>query len=446
MKLWDKGNSTNQRIEEFTVGRDREFDTLLAKHDILGSVAHAQMLAAVGILRVEEAEQLCTELRKLYAQVERGDFTIAEDAEDVHSHVELLLTQSLGEIGKKIHTGRSRNDQVLLDIKLFIRDELLQISSEVQQLFDTLLHSAERYQEYLLPGYTHFQVAMPSSFGLWFSAYAESLVDDMEALLAAFNVANKNPLGSAAGYGSSFPLNRSHTTQLLGFSAMNVSSVYAQMTRGKTEKAAATAVAAIGSTLARLAYDICLYSSQNFGFVQLPAEYTTGSSIMPHKQNPDVFELIRAKCNRLQAVPTDIAFVSTNLPSGYHRDFQILKELLFPALRELRQCIAMSNAVVPQLIIAHDIMKDERYLYAFSVDAVNELVQQGISFRDAYKQVGLSIQRGEFNKPAALQHTHEGSIGNLGLDLIRQQMEKLQQRIDSHAIRKAEQALTAPAF
>lgn len=443
MKLWDKGNSTNQRIEEFTVGRDREFDLLLAKHDVLGSLAHAHMLAGVGILTQEETTALVAALRIMYSSIERGEFSIADDAEDVHSHVEFLLTQQLGETGKKIHTGRSRNDQVLLDIKLFIREQLLLIRDEVLHLFQTLLQLAEQHKERLLPGYTHFQIAMPSSFGLWFSAYAESLTDDMESLAAAFMVANKNPLGSAAGYGSSFPLNRTHTTALLGFAAMNVSSVYAQMTRGKTERVAATALATIASTLAKLAYDICLYSSQNFNFLKLPAEYTTGSSIMPHKQNPDVFELIRAKCNRIQALPNDIALITTNLPSGYHRDFQILKELLFPAFNELRQCMAMATEVLPQMIIADDILNDERYLYAFSVDAVNELVQQGISFRDAYKQVGTAIQRGEFTMPAHLQHTHEGSIGNLQLPLIQEQMETVMARLNTTSIHQAEQAMIA---
>lgn len=425
MKLWDKGISTNALIEEFTVGRDREFDMLLAKHDVRGSIAHATMLAEVGILSTDEGNALVQELHTIEQEIENGLFSIAPEMEDVHSQVEYQLTQRLGEIGKKIHTGRSRNDQVLVDMKLFMREELCNVRDSVSTLFTTLLALAEQHKEQLLPGYTHFQIAMPSSFGLWFSAYAESLTDDMELIVAAHNVVNKNPLGSAAGYGSSFPLNRTHTTELLGFSAMNVSSVYAQMTRGKSERVVAMALASVAATLSKLAYDVCLYTSQNLAFVRLPAEFTTGSSIMPHKQNPDIFELIRAKCNRLQALPNDILLVTNNLPSGYHRDFQILKELVFPAFTELQQCLQLATLVLPQLQVSPNIMNNNLYAYCFSVDAVNQLVQQGVSFRDAYKQIGESIQRGEFTVPEHLTHTHEGSIGNLRLDLIQQQMQKV---------------------
>lgn len=425
MKLWDKGISTDALIEDFTVGRDREFDMLIAKHDVRGSIAHATMLAEVGILTTQEGNALVQELHTIEKEIENVEFSIAPEMEDVHSQVEYLLTQRLGEVGKKIHTGRSRNDQVLVDMKLFMREELCNVRDSVSTLFNTLLALAEQHKEQLLPGYTHFQIAMPSSFGLWFSAYAESLTDDMELLVAAYNVVNKNPLGSAAGYGSSFPLNRARTTELLGFSAMNVSSVYAQMTRGKSERIVATALASVAATLSKLAYDVCLYTSQNLAFVRLPTEFTTGSSIMPHKQNPDLFELIRAKCNRLQALPNDILLVTNNLPSGYHRDFQILKELVFPAFTELQQCLQLAMLVLPQLQVTPNIMSNDLYAYCFSVDAVNQLVQQGVSFRDAYKQIGESIQRGEFSVPEHLTHTHEGSIGNLRLDLIQQQMQKV---------------------
>ncbi len=443
MKLWEKGTATKESIERFTVGRDREFDQLLASHDIMASIAHAIMLSEVGILSSEEAAALTRELRALHEDVMQQRFEISVDAEDVHSYVEQVLTERLGDIGKKIHTGRSRNDQVLVDLKLYLRSELTALHASSMHLFDVLLELAEKHKDALLPGYTHFQIAMPSSFGLWFSAYAESLMDDAESLIAAFNVVNKNPLGSAAGYGSSFALNRQRTTELLGFASLNVSSVYAQMTRGKSERVSATAIAAIASTLSKMAYDICLYSSQNFAFVSLATEYTTGSSIMPHKNNPDVFELIRAKCNRLQALPMDISMIINNLPSGYHRDFQILKELIFPAFSEIRDCLDLFTDAVAQLRIQTEILTDPKYLYLYSVDAVNALVQQGMSFRDAYKSIALQIKNNTFAAPQQLQHTHEGSLGNLRLDLIAKHKAELQSRIDTQSYQQAEQALLA---
>ncbi len=413
MKLWQKNTTALKEVEQFTVGRDREFDLLLAPFDVQGSIAHAKMLATVGLLSEEEAEQLVAALRNIYKEIEAGRFVIADDIEDVHSQVEYLLTQQLGDTGKKIHSARSRNDQVLVDVKLFLRNELEKTIHAVQSLFELLIQQSDRYRDALLPGYTHLQLAMPSSFGLWFGAYAESLVDDAITLKAAYDVVNKNPLGSAAGYGSSFPINRTLTTQLLGFADLNYNVVYAQMGRGKAERIVATSLANVADTLAKLAMDACLFLNQNFGFVSFPAELTTGSSIMPHKKNPDVFELIRSHCNRIKALPNEIILMTTNLPSGYHRDLQLLKEHLFPALQTLRDCIEMAGLMLSNISIKKEILEDEKYKYLFSVEEVNKLVLQGIPFRDAYKQVGLDIEENRFQYSTAIHHTHEGSIGNL---------------------------------
>jgi argininosuccinate lyase len=416
MKLWSKeSTSTSQLVESFTVGRDKEFDILLAKYDVQGSVAHVRMLGEVGLMTKEEADSAIKGLEAIAAEIEQGQFKIEEGIEDVHSQVEFLLTQRIGDAGKKIHSGRSRNDQVAVDIKLYLRAEVLAIKEEVKQTFDLLIAQSEKFKGHLLPGYTHLQIAMPSSFGLWLGAYAESLTDDMELLVAAYQVTNKNPLGSGAGYGSSFPLNRRRTTELLGFKTLNWNSVYAQMSRGRTEKVIATAVAGVASSIGRLAMDCCLYINQNFGFISFPTELTTGSSIMPHKKNPDVFELIRAKCNRMQAVPNELALLLANLPSGYHRDLQLTKEILFPAIEELKACLQMTRLMLENLSVKSNILDDEKYKYLFSVEAVNELVNKGIPFREAYKEVGNQIEKGEFNfdYKKQLHHVHEGSIGNL---------------------------------
>ncbi|AEW01926.1 argininosuccinate lyase [Niastella koreensis] len=416
MKLWSKeSTSTSQLVEAFTVGRDKEFDILLAKYDVQGSIAHVRMLGEVGLMTKEEADIAIKGLEGIATEIEQGQFKIEEGIEDVHSQVEFLLTQRIGDAGKKIHSGRSRNDQVAVDIKLYLRAEVLAIKEEVKQTFDLLIAQSEKFKDHLLPGYTHLQIAMPSSFGLWLGAYAESLTDDMELLVAAYQVANKNPLGSGAGYGSSFPLNRSRTTELLGFKTLNWNSVYAQMSRGRTEKVIATAVAGVASSIGRLAMDCCLYINQNFGFISFPTELTTGSSIMPHKKNPDVFELIRAKCNRLQAVPNELALLLANLPSGYHRDLQLTKEILFPAIEELKACLQMTRLMLDNMSVKSNILDDEKYKYLFSVEAVNELVNKGIPFREAYKEIGNQIEKGEFNfdYKKQLHHVHEGSIGNL---------------------------------
>lgn len=428
MKLWQKGNaSTNKLIEKFTVGRDKEFDLLLARYDVQGSIAHVKMLQQVGLMTPVEGALAVTGLEEILEEIDQQKFSIEEGIEDVHSQVEYLLTQRIGEAGKKIHSGRSRNDQVAVDLKLYLRAEILNIKDEVKGLFDLLISQSEKYKDKLLPGYTHLQIAMPSSFGLWFGAYAEGLTDDLEMLAAAYHVANKNPLGSGAGYGSSFPLDRTLTTQLLQFAAPNYNSVYAQMSRGKTEKIAAMGMATIAATLSKLAMDACLYINQNFGFISFPNELTTGSSIMPHKKNPDVFELIRAKCNRIQATPNELTLLINNLPSGYHRDLQLTKEILFPAIEELKACIQMAVLMLSSISIKDNILDDEKYRYLFSVEAVNELVNQGISFRDAYRQVGNQIEKGEFNfdYKKQLHHTHEGSIGNLCNDLIVEEMQKV---------------------
>ena len=410
-KLWEKNVKVDASIDLFTVGRDREMDLYLARYDILGSIAHITMLESIGLLTREELDKLTQELRNIYAIAEKGDFLIEDGVEDVHSQVELMLTRSLGDIGKKIHSGRSRNDQVLVDLKLFIRSELQSVVELTDNLFTTLIAQSEKYKNVLMPGYTHLQVAMPSSFGLWFGAYAESLVDDLTVLQAAYRVSNRNPLGSAAGYGSSFPLDRSLTTRLLGFDSMNYNVVYAQMGRGKTERIVASALASIAATLSKLAFDACLFNSQNFGFIKLPDAYTTGSSIMPHKKNPDVFELTRAKCNKIQALPYQITLIANNLPSGYFRDLQIIKEVFLPAFDELKDCLRMVEQMMSRITVNEHILDDCRYDPIFSVEEVNRLTLEGTPFRDAYKQVGLRI--GDFTPNKDVHHTHEGSIGNL---------------------------------
>jgi argininosuccinate lyase len=424
MKLWDKGTEVNRAIEEFTVGRDREMDLYLAEFDVLGTMAHISMLESIGLIEKEELPVLLAELRNIYKQIKEGKFTIENDVEDVHSQVELMLTRKLGDMGKKVHSGRSRNDQVLVDCKLFLRNEIKEIVTAIKALFDKLQEQSEKYKNVLIPGYTHLQVAMPSSFGLWFGAYAESLKDDLHLLQAAWKVANQNPLGSAAGYGSSFPLKRQMTTDLLGFENLNYNVVYAQMGRGKTEKTVAFAMSSVAATLSRMAYDLCLYMSQNFAFLGLPDEFTTGSSIMPHKKNPDVFELVRAKCNKIQALPYELTTLINNLPSGYFRDMQILKESLFPAFSQLNDCIAIMTFMSDKLKINTNILDDPKYKYLFSVEVVNNLVLQGVPFRDAYKEIGKEINEGNFNPDKKVEHTHEGSIGNLCNKEIKQLFEK----------------------
>lgn len=425
MKLWQKEGSINKEIERFTVGKDRELDVLLAKHDVTGTLAHITMLESINLLTSEELEILIAELRTIYSEILEGNFEIEDGVEDVHSQVELILTKRLGEVGKKIHSGRSRNDQVLVDLKLFTRTELREVVELIVPLFNQLVTLSEQYKDVMLPGYTHYQVAMPSSFGLWFGAYAESLVDDMQALLAAFRITNKNPLGSAAGYGSSFPLNRTMTTELLGFDDLNYNVVYAQMGRGKTERAVAQALSAVAGTLSKLAQDVCLYNSQNFSFVKFPDHLTTGSSIMPHKKNPDVFELIRAKCNKMMALPVEISMITNNLASGYHRDLQIIKESFIPVFEEIKSCLYISKYMLENIIVNDSAIKDEKYKYIFSVDVVNNMVLEGTSFRDAYKQVGLDIEAGNFEPIMDLKHTHEGSMGNLCNDKIKGMMDEV---------------------
>jgi argininosuccinate lyase len=428
MKLWQKeSTSTSELIEKFTVGRDKEFDLLLAKYDVQGSIAHVTMLGEVGLMTGDEAETAVNALKQIAAEIESSQFTIDDNIEDVHSQVEILLTQRIGEIGKKIHSGRSRNDQVAVDIKLYLKAEVLNIKNEVWELFDLLLNQSKKLKHVLIPGYTHLQIAMPSSFGLWFGAYAESLVDDLEMLLAAYHITNKNPLGSGAGYGSSFPLNRERTTELLGFASLNYNSVYAQMSRGKTEKVVAMGLSSIAATLSKLSMDCCLYMNQNFGFISFPSELTTGSSIMPHKKNPDVFELIRAKCNRIQSTPNELVLLLNNLPSGYHRDLQLTKEILFPAIEELKACLQLCRLMLVNIQVNKNILKDEKYKYLFTVEAVNELVNRGIPFREAYKQIGEDVEKGRFSFDTSktLSHTHEGSLTNLCNDQIRQMMVKL---------------------
>ncbi len=438
MKLWQKGFEISKEIEVFTIGKDRDLDVLLALHDVLGSLAHIKMLQSIGLLTHPEWQTLTIELRTVYQEIQQGKFTIEDGIEDVHSQVELILTRRLGEMGKKVHSGRSRNDQVLLDLKLFIRHEIEEVVNLVKPLFNTLITLSNRYKDILIPGYTHYQVAMPSSFGLWFGAYAESLVDDMILLQASYKITNKNPLGSAAGYGSSFPLNRQMTTDLMGFDALNYNVVYAQMGRGKTERIVADAMASIAATMAKLAQDVCLYISQNFGFVSLPDNLTTGSSIMPHKKNPDVFELIRAKCNKLAVLPQQIAMITANLPSGYHRDLQIIKEDFLPAFEDLKNCLAITKYMLENMKVNPDAVKDERYRYMFSVEVVNQLVLEGTSFRDAYRKVGEDIAAGNYEPSLSVQHTHEGSIGNLCNKEIE---ELMQQTLKSFGFEKTHLAL-----
>ena len=424
-KLWDKGFEINAEIERYTVGRDRELDLYLAQDDVLGSMAHITMLESIGLLEKGELAALLAQLKDIHAQILQGKFEIEDGIEDVHSQVELMLTRSLGEMGKKIHSGRSRNDQVLVDLRLFTRRQLRLIVEDVCSLFKELQSQSERYKNVLMPGYTHLQVAMPSSFGLWFGAYAESLVDDMMMLQAAYRQTNRNPLGSAAGYGSSFPLNRSMTTRLLGFDSMDYNVVYAQMGRGKTERNVAFALASVASTVSKMVFDACLFNSQNFSFVRLPKECTTGSSIMPHKKNPDVFELTRAKCNKLQALPQQIMMIMNNLPSGYFRDLQIIKEVFLPAFQELRDCLQMSAYIIRKMEVNESILEDPRYDLMFSVEEVNRLTTEGMPFRDAYRKVGLDIEAGNFTPDKDVRHTHEGSIGNLCNEEISQLMNSL---------------------
>lgn len=440
-KLWDKNYSINEDIDRFTVGRDREMDMFLAKYDVLGSMAHIIMLQSVGLLEKNELNALLAELKNIYHTCERGEFVIEDDIEDVHSQVEMLLTRRLGDIGKKIHSGRSRNDQVLVDLKLFTRHEIKDIVFLVKKLFDELLQKSEQYKDVLMPGYTHLQVAMPSSFGLWFGAYAESLADDMLFLNAAWRMTNRNPLGSAAGYGSSFPLNRQMTTDLLGFDTMDYNVVYAQMGRGKTERNVAFAMSTVAGTLSKLAFDACLFNSQNFSFVKLPKECTTGSSIMPHKKNPDVFELIRAKCNKIQSLPQQIMLIMNNLPSGYFRDLQIIKEIFLPAFDELKDCLQMAIYIISEMNVNKNILDNDMYNLMFSVEEVNRLAAEGMPFRDAYKKVGLDIEAGVFVPNKNISHTHEGSIGNLCNDKIAAIMDNLLAEFTFDKVECAEQKL-----
>lgn len=437
MKLWEKSTEINEKIDKYTVGHDREMDLFLAPYDVLGSIAHIRMLESVGLLHSEELNALEAELKIIFQIAENGEFVIEEGVEDVHSQVELMLTQKLGDVGKKIHSGRSRNDQVLVDLKLFTRAEIEKTVESITALFDVLIEQSNKYRDVLMPGYTHLQIAMPSSFGLWFGAYAESLADDLQLLLAAWKITNRNPLGSAAGYGSSFPLNRRLTTDLLGFDSMNYNVVYAQMGRGKMERVVTTALAGVAATVAKLAYDACMFTSQNFGFIRLDDEFTTGSSIMPHKKNPDVFELTRARCNKIQSVPQQITFITNNLPSGYFRDLQIMKEVFVPAFDELRACLEMTTMMMDRIEVNRDILKDPKYDYLFSVEEVNRLVLSGVPFRDAYKQVGLSIEAGEFTPDKNIHHTHEGSIGNLCNDEIKIYKDSIVEQFDFFKVHEA---------
>ena len=425
MKLWDKGFSTDQKIDHFTVGNDRELDLLLAKYDVIASKAHAKMLGKIGLLTNDETISLVKELDNIAKTVEAGSFTIEDTFEDMHSKIEFLLTDKLGDTGKKIHTARSRNDQVLVAMHLYLKDELKEIKSETVTFFDLLMDLAEEHKKVLLPGYTHLQIAMPSSFGLWFSAYAESLIDDLYFIDAAFKVADQNPLGSAAGYGSSFPIDRSFTTKEMGFDTLKYNVVAAQMGRGKVEKATAFGMSSIASTLSKMAMDICLYMSQNFNFISFPDELTTGSSIMPHKKNPDVFELVRAKCNKLQAVPNQLTLITNNLPSGYHRDLQLVKEVIVPAIQDLKACLEIMTFSLKEIRVNQNILENPKYDYLFSVDTLNELVQDGMPFRDAYKKMGMEINEGTFTPKRDIEHTHEGSLGNLCLKEIREKMKKV---------------------
>ncbi len=441
MKLWQKEKASLKEVEQFTVGNDRELDIYLAPFDVLGSLAHIKMLESVGLLSEDELQSLEKALKEIYAQITSGRFKLDEGVEDIHSQVELILTQKLGDVGKKIHSARSRNDQVLVDLKLYMRGEIEKLVVSTKGLFDLLIAQSEEYKDDLLPGYTHLQLAMPSSFGLWFGAYAESLADDMLTLEAAYRVVNKNPLGSAAGYGSSFPINRQMTTDLLGFDALNYNVVYAQMGRGKTERIVASALANIAATLSRLSMDACLYLNQNFAFISFPEELTTGSSIMPHKKNPDVLELIRSHCNRIQALPNEIMLMTTNLPSGYHRDLQLIKEHIIPTFENLQHCLQMTHLMLANIQVKKDILKDEKYALLFSVEEVNKLVLQGIPFRDAYKKVAADIEQGKFSPTQTLQQTHASSAGNLRNDAIRQMMDDIIQKFNFTKVKIALQQL-----
>lgn len=440
-KLWEKNVQVDQEVDTFTVGKDREMDLYLAKYDVLGSMAHITMLESIGLLTKEELAVLLAELKNIYAVADNGQFIIEEGVEDVHSQVELMLTRRLGDTGKKIHSGRSRNDQVLLDLKLFTRAQIQEVVKLVTDLFEVLISQSNRYKDILLPGYTHLQIAMPSSFGLWFGAYAESLTDDLQLMQAAYKVCNRNPLGSAAGYGSSFPLKRQMTTDLLGFDSLDYNVVYAQMGRGKMERTVAFALAGIAATLSKLAFDSCMFNSQNFGFIKLPDQFTTGSSIMPHKKNPDVFELTRAKCNKLQGLPQQITLISNNLPSGYFRDLQIIKEIFLPAFDELKDCLRMVTHMMREVKVNKHILEDDKYALLFSVDEVNRLVLEGVPFRDAYKQVGLSIEAGEFVPVKKVNHSHEGSIGNLCNEQISVLMQNIVDGFAFNKVNEAEQKL-----
>lgn len=437
MKLWDKNTKIEKAVETFTVGKDRELDMLLAPYDVLGSLAHIQMLNSANLLTDAELTKLQTALKQIYGDVAAGNFSLDEGMEDIHSQIEFSLTEKLGETGKKIHSARSRNDQVVLDIKLFLRNEIEAITNAVLKFFDLLQEQSEKHKDLLLPGYTHFQLAMPSSFGLWFGAYAESLTDDMLTLHAAWEVINKNPLGSAAGFGSSFPIDRQLTTELLGFAEMNYNVVYAQMNRGKMEKILAQALSNIASTLSKLSMDACIYLNQHFDFISFPAELTTGSSIMPHKKNPDVFELVRAHCNRIQALPNEIHSITANLPSGYHRDFQLLKESLFPALKNIKDCLHMSALMIENIEIKKDILKDKKYSYLFTVEEMNKLVLKGIPLRDAYKKIGMEVADNTFETDMKLKHTHAGSIGNLENGKIKARMDGIIGRFDFEKVHTA---------
>ncbi|WP_288207945.1 argininosuccinate lyase [uncultured Parabacteroides sp.] len=442
-KLWEKNVQVDKEVETFTVGRDREMDLYLAKYDVLGSMAHITMLESIGLLTKEELTVLLAELKNIYAVADSGQFVIEEGVEDVHSQVELMLTRRLGDVGKKIHSGRSRNDQVLLDLKLYTRAQIQELVELTNGLFEVLISQSNRYSEVLMPGYTHLQVAMPSSFGLWFGAYAESLADDLQMMQAAYKVCNRNPLGSAAGYGSSFPLNRTMTTELLGFDSMDYNVVYAQMGRGKMERTVAFAMAGIAATISKLAFDACMFNSQNFGFVKLPDQFTTGSSIMPHKKNPDVFELTRAKCNKIQGLPQQITLICNNLPSGYFRDLQIIKEVFLPAFDELKDCLRMVTYMMREVKVNEHILDDDKYSLLFSVEEVNRLVLEGVPFRDAYKRVGLEIEAGNFTPNKAVNHTHEGSIGNLCNDSISALMQNIIDGFSFNKVNEAEKKLLA---
>ena len=441
MKLWDKGSDINKKIEEFTIGQDRELDLMLARYDVLGSVAHITMLEKVGLLSKEELKSLKKELRSISDQISDGKFCIEKGIEDVHSQVEYMLTNKLGETGKKIHSARSRNDQILLDIKLFTRSKLFAVVDSMTHLFNTMIELSEKHRDFLMPGYTHLQIAMPSSFGLWFGAYAESLTDDLQLLLAAYKINNQNPLGSAAGYGSSFAIDRQMTTDLLGFDNLNYNVIYAQMGRGKVERIVSFALSSVASTLSKLAYDICLFNSQNFAFIELPVEFTTGSSIMPHKKNPDVFELIRAKCNKIQSLANEVTLITNNLPSGYFRDLQIIKESYLPAFDYLIECIDIAEYVLPKIKIKDNLLKDEKYKYIFSVEEINREVQNGIPFRDAYKLVADRIKKGSYKPELKINHTHEGSIGNLCNDHIKKKFITIADHFNISKIVDAEKKL-----